>query len=113
MSVRHFFRRAPTASAQDAVRLISEGALVVDVRGEREFLHHHIPGAWHIPLAELEARAIELPEDRLLITFCTGGLLSSNAANLLKELGFVAASLAGGIISWRAAGGQLEGGSER
>lgn len=66
------------------------------------------PGAVHVPLAELSARALELPDDRLLITFCTGGLLSSGAANMLIELGFDAASMSRGLIAWRAHGGALD-----
>lgn len=109
MSIRHFFRRPESVSAADAMLLIEAGALVVDVRGEREWRRQHIPGARHIPLDELEAHAEDLPEDRVLITFCTGGLLSSGAANLLTELGFTAVSMSRGLIDWRAASGALEG----
>ena len=77
--------------------------------GKEQFLQAHIPGAVHIPLSELEARALELPEDRTIVTFCTGGLISTGAANLLTELGFTAVNLARGLIEWRAAGGALEG----
>ncbi|GAB3618634.1 hypothetical protein GCM10027416_31910 [Okibacterium endophyticum] len=109
MSIRHFFRRPTAVSAVEAKRLIAAGALVVDVRGEREWRRQHIPGSMHIPLDRLEARAEELPDDVLLITFCTGGLLSSGAANLLVELGFDAVSLSHGLMEWRASGGALEG----
>ncbi|WEK61358.1 MAG: rhodanese-like domain-containing protein [Candidatus Microbacterium colombiense] len=107
MSVRHFFRRPPTVSAAEAIDLIAAGAVVVDVRREQDWRRQHIPGAIHLPLAELEHRADELPDDRLLILFCTGGLLSTGAANLLAELGFDAASMTRGLIDWRAAGGAL------
>ena len=109
MSTRHFFRRPITVTAGEAARLLGEGAVLLDVRGEREFRRAHIPGAVHIPLSELEARALELPEDRTIVTFCTGGLISTGAANLLTELGFTAVNLARGLIEWRAAGGALEG----
>jgi rhodanese-related sulfurtransferase len=107
--VRHFFRRPPAVSAAEAAALLAGGAVLVDVRGAREFGWHHVPGALHVPLAELEARATELPDDRALVTFCTGGLLSSGAANLLRALGLDAVNLAGGLVEWRAWGGALEG----
>lgn len=110
MSVRHFFRRPSAVGAEEAKRLIADGALVVDVRRAQDWRRNHIPGAIHIPLAEIESRADELPDDRMLITFCTGGLLSSGAANLLTELGFDAVNMARGLIEWRAAGGELVGG---
>ncbi|MFJ3407539.1 rhodanese-like domain-containing protein [Promicromonospora sp. NPDC090134] len=109
MSVRHYLRRPPEVSATEAMRLVGEGALVVDVRREREWRDHHVPGSVHLPLTDLAARAEELPDDRVLIAFCTGGLLSRGAANLLAELGFEAVSLARGLVGWRAAGGELEG----
>ena len=109
MSLRHHVRRPPEVSAAEALRLIQAGALVVDVRREREWRRHHVPGSVHLPLEVLERRAEELPDDRVLIAFCTGGLLSRGAANLLTELGFDAVSLARGLLGWRAAGGALEG----
>lgn len=110
MSVRHFFRRPPAVTAEEAQRLVADGAIVVDVRRVQDWRRAHIPGAIHIPLGELEGRADELPDDRMLLTFCTGGMLSSGAANLLAELGFEATNMARGLIDWRAAGGELVSG---
>lgn len=112
MSLRHFLRRPPAVTAQQAMELLEAGALVVDVRREQDWRRHHIPGAKHIPLDQLEERAQELPEDRLLITFCTGGLLSAGAANLLTDLGFDAINMARGLIDWRAVGGPLTRGTD-
>jgi rhodanese-related sulfurtransferase len=107
MSLRHYFRRPPAVTAAEAVRLVAEGALVVDVRRAFEWNRVHIPGAVHLPLEQLPERVLELPEDRLLITFCTGGLRSAGAANLLVENGFDAVNMSHGLIDWRAAGGPL------
>ncbi|NPC96600.1 rhodanese-like domain-containing protein [Nocardioides sp. zg-DK7169] len=111
MSLRHYLHRPPAISAADAVRLVAEGALVVDVRRDFEWRRAHIPGAVHVPLDELPQRCLELPEDRLLITFCTGGIRSAGAANLLVENGFDAVNMSRGLIDWRAAGGPLSAGS--
>ena len=110
MSLRHYLHRPPAISAADAVRLVAEGALVVDVRRDFEWRRAHIPGAVHLPLDELPKRCLELPEDRLLITFCTGGIRSAGAANLLVENGFDAVNMSRGLIDWRAAGGPLSTG---
>lgn len=107
MSLRHYFRRPPAVSAEQAVRLVAEGALVVDVRRRFEWNRVHIPGAVHAPLEELLDRCAEFPDDRLIITFCTGGLRSAGAANLLVENGFEAVNMSGGLVHWRAAGGPL------
>ena len=107
MHIRHYLRRPSAVSAAEAVRLVEGGALVVDVRREFEWNRVHIPGAVHAPLEVLLDRCLEFPEDRLLITFCTGGIRSSGAANLLADNGFDAVNMSGGLIHWRAAGGPL------
>ena len=109
MSARHLFRRPPGVTAHEAMTMIDAGALVIDVRAPRDWRRQHIPGSLNIPLAQLEAHAPDLSEDGRLITFCTGGLLSSGAAGLLREWGFDAVNLSRGLIAWRSAGGALEG----
>lgn len=107
MSLRHYLRRPPAVSAAEAIRLLDQGALIVDVRREFEWNRTHIPSAVHLPLEKLADGCLELPDDRLIITFCTGGLRSAGAANLLVENGFDAVNMSGGLIHWRAAGGTL------
>lgn len=107
MSFRHYLRRPPAVSAVEAVRLVAEGALVIDVRRAFEWNRVHIPDAVHMPLEALPERCVELPDDRLIITFCTGGIRSAGAANLLVENGFDAVNMSGGLIHWRSAGGPL------
>ncbi len=107
MRFRHYLHRPPAITAAEAVRLVDEDALVVDVRREFEWNRVHIAGAVHLPLERLPADCLDLPDDRLLITFCTGGIRSAGAANLLVENGFEAVNMTGGLIHWRAAGGPL------
>ena len=107
MSLRHSLRRPPAVTAAEALRLVEDGALVVDVRRAFEWNRVHIPSAVHLPLEALPEGCLDLPDDRLLITFCTGGIRSAGAANLLVENGFEAVNMTGGLIQWRAAGGPL------
>jgi rhodanese-related sulfurtransferase len=107
VSLRHYLRRPRAVTASEAIGLVAEGALIVDVRRDFEWNRTHIPGAVHVPLEQLPTRCVELPDDRLLITFCTGGIRSAGAANLLAENGFDAVNMSRGLIDWRAAGGPL------
>jgi rhodanese-related sulfurtransferase len=109
MTLRDHLRGAPSVGAAEAMRLVDAGALVVDVRSVRLWTRAHIPGSVPVPLQELEGRAPELPDDRLLVTVCTGGLLSRGASGLLARLGFDVVNLSGGLMEWRAANGPLEG----
>jgi DNA-binding transcriptional ArsR family regulator/rhodanese-related sulfurtransferase len=53
-------------------RIRSGEAVVLDVRPQEEFRHHHIPGAISMPLAEVESRLSELPRHRQIVAYCRG-----------------------------------------
>lgn len=53
-------------------KLLKEGkAIVVDVRSQAMYDLGHIAGAKLIPLPEFEARAKELPRDKMIVTYCS------------------------------------------
>jgi len=86
---------------------------VVDVREADEFDGPlgHLPGAVHIPLGTLAARAAELAPDQPVVTVCRAGGRSAQAAVLLRRAGRErVANLGGGMLRWRAAGHAVVGG---
>ena len=83
--------------------------LLLDVREYPEFAGGRLPGARLLPLAELEARAGELPRDREIVTVCRTGRRSAEAAAKLSQLGFAKVSgLEGGVMAWEQAGFSVE-----
>jgi len=75
--------------------------LLVDVREPHELAIAKFPGAVHVPLRAVAARAAELPRDRLLVLTCHKGIRSMRALEILRELGFSRLkNLAGGIDAW-------------
>src|SRR5512145_2510756 len=72
---------------------------LLDVRRHDERARVALPGALHIPLHELEERAGELEElrGRPVVVYCHHGVRSLSGAAILRERGFDASSLAGGI----------------
>lgn len=55
----------------------------------------------HIPLGEIQARANELPKDKMIIVGCRSGKRSMNACMYLKMNGFDnVKNLEGGILNW-------------
>jgi rhodanese-related sulfurtransferase len=79
--------------------------LLLDVRQPEEVLAEGIiEGSLHIPMNELPARVAELPRDREIVAICKRGQRSYNVAAWLKQQGYDALSLAGGLDAWRAAG---------
>lgn len=71
-------------------RMREHTVLLLDVRPSREFEAGHLPGAWSLPLDELEARVSELPRDRAIVAYCRGPFctFSAEAARRLRTLGF-------------------------
>ena len=84
--------------------------LLVDVRTEAEYRGGHVPGAIHIPLADLDRRSAELgpPDQGPVHLICQSGGRSSAAADQLVAKGYAVLNVAGGTGGWRAAGHPLE-----
>ncbi len=97
-----------TMSAEEARKLMVDGAQLVDVRADHEWEAGHVAGALHLPLDELAGRAAELDRERTVIVYCRGGNRCRMAAEALASAGFDAAPLAGGIRAWAEAGLPLE-----
>lgn len=92
--------------AELAAQLDKGTAVAVDVRGSVPYELGHIPGALWLPLGILGQRAGELPEDKLLVAYCTCKAEESSleAAVQLSGLRFSrVAVLEGGYPAWTAA----------
>jgi hydroxyacylglutathione hydrolase len=93
-------------SAREAdARGRSGDLMVVDVRGESEWLAGHIPGAHHFMLGYLTDRLDEIPAGRPVALVCSSGNRSAIGASILQAHGFGQVSnLSGGFDEWLAAG---------
>ena len=79
----------PSIGAREAFERAARGELVLlDVRAAAEHAGGRVPGARHIPLGELAARARELPLDRPVAVFCEGGTRSRIGVSVLRRAGF-------------------------
>jgi rhodanese-related sulfurtransferase len=98
----------PEVSAQDAKKIIDSGSQVVDVRTDVEFEAGHVPGARHIPVADLQRESAGLAKDQPVIIYCRSGNRSGPAAEAFAASGWDAHSIEGGLIAWHEAGLELE-----
>jgi rhodanese-related sulfurtransferase len=90
-------------SAMQTVRLMNQGALVIDLRAKEAFDAGHIGDARNIPAAELEAQAESLRKwrEKTVITYCDSGISGAGAARTLTKLGFTQVfNLEGGLSAW-------------
>jgi len=92
---------------EDLLSRMKDGVVtVLDVRPADEASAACLPGAINVPLAELEARLGELDPDHEIVAYCRGPwcVLAFEAVAKLREKGFRARRLEGGLPQWRAAG---------
>jgi len=74
--------------------------IVIDARVPSEYEEEHIEGAWSLPVEVLRKKYANLDPKKAYITYCTNDSRGMVAAFLLKNNGFNAKCLRGGISSW-------------
>jgi rhodanese-related sulfurtransferase len=86
--------------------LQEERVILLDVRPQEEYQAGHLPQARSVPVAELEARLWELPQDREIVAYCRGPycVFADEAVALLRAHGHPARRLQEGLPEWRALG---------
>lgn len=89
--------------AVDAATVPADGFLL-DVREHDEWAAGHAEGALHIPMGEVVARIVELPDDRRVHVVCRVGGRSAQVAQYLIAQGVDAVNVDGGMLGWDAAG---------
>jgi len=88
-------------NANQAVRLINQGAKVVDIREQDRYDTGHIVGAIRVGPDAL-AGDKRLKKQRPVILVCDNGANSSRCTDELRKAGFESAfSLQGGISAWQ------------
>ena len=97
----------PEIQAQELSRKLEGSAkpVILDVRQPQEVQAEGIiAGSLHIPMNEIPARLSEVPREGELVAVCKRGQRSFNVAQWLRQQGYDASSLTGGLDAWRAAG---------
>ncbi len=92
----------PEVNPEEAKEILDkeENVVLLDVRTPPEHIQVRIPNSELIPLDNLRFEAQNLPKDKKYIVYCRSGERSAFATYFLRQLGYEAYNLAGGIISW-------------
>jgi phage shock protein E len=84
----------------EAKRLVTAGALLLDVRTPAEYAGGHVNGALNIPIQVLSQRLGDLGDKgREIVVYCQSGGRSARAAAELRQAGYTVHDL-GGIGNW-------------
>jgi len=96
-------------SASDAYQLYQDDVFVLDVRTPEEYQAGHLPGATLIPIDQLGARYVELPQNESILVYCRSGNRSLEAVYFLEKAGFNHVhSLDRGFKNWVQHGYEVE-----
>jgi len=68
--------------------VISNGAVILDVRTKGEFQSGHIRNSLNIPVDKLPQNIKKLNKNKPIITCCASGSRSGSARRILKSYGF-------------------------
>jgi rhodanese-related sulfurtransferase len=91
-------------SAQEAIRLMNQGASVFDVRDADAYAAGHITGAKSLSDAQVEAAGEQLKKlkQKNVIVYCEQGTRAATVVRKLHAQGFTQAfNLKGGLAAWR------------
>jgi rhodanese-related sulfurtransferase len=80
--------------------IASEGAQTLDLRDDDEFADAHIAGAVRPEGGDLDRALESLDEDKPVVVVCGDDGRSAEVAADLRERGYQAASLKGGMKGW-------------
>jgi rhodanese-related sulfurtransferase len=97
---------AGALSPQDAVRLMNQGATLLDVRSAEAFAAGHIRGARNLPAEQWAdaGESLKRLKERPIVVYCERGSSAATAMRRLSAQGFnKVLNLRGGISAWRAA----------
>ncbi|GGY38972.1 rhodanese-like domain-containing protein [Bacterioplanes sanyensis] len=95
---------ASVSVAQATVMINKEDAVVLDIRDKKDYRAGHVTNAINIPYANLANRLGELSphKEKPIILVCKTGQTVSMAGKMLREKGFNAVRLQGGMMEWTA-----------
>ena len=76
--------------ASDAVKLINNAAVVVDIRSADAFARGHIVNAKNIPADELDGKIEQLQKYKAkpIVAVCDSGVTTTRVVNTLRKAGF-------------------------
>jgi len=98
-------RNVSALSPQDVIRLMNQGALLIDLRPAEAFATGHVAGAKRMSGEQILAAADNLKKykEKTVVVYDDSGSLGASARRQLARQGFTRAfNLRGGVAAWRA-----------
>ncbi len=93
-----------SVSPQDVVRLMNQGALLIDLRPLEQYSAGHVGGARQMSGEQIlqASETLKKYKEKAVVVYDDGGSLGASAVRQLNAQGFTKAfNLRGGLAAWR------------
>ncbi len=96
----------PDRDPQLAKKVVSQGAILLDVRSQGEWDERHLEGANHIPIDEFSSRMADISQltsndkSKPVVVYCKSGGRAGRAKKMLLKAGYTQVTNMGGISDW-------------
>ncbi len=97
----------PEITAADAIAQVDSGAYLIDVREQDEWDAGHAPAAHLVPMSRLNELIGEVPQETPVLIVCHSGGRSLRVTRALRDAGYDATNVIGGMTAWAEAGGEV------
>lgn len=84
----------------DSAAMTHADIVLLDVREDDEWARGHAPTAVHIPMSDVPTRSDELDRSRRIVCACRSGNRSGRVTAWLRQKGFDAVNMTGGMQAW-------------
>jgi len=94
-----------SVSPQELIRLMNQGALLLDLRPQEQFQAGHVSGARQMNSEQIlgAADTLKKHKEKAVVVYDEGGSLGASAVRQLAAQGFTRVfALRGGLAAWRA-----------
>lgn len=83
-----FLKKLFSGNNPELKKIITEGAFLVDVRSQGEYLSGHVKGSANIPLDQMKNQIAKFKGKNNIVVFCRSGMRSAQAKAILEQNGF-------------------------
>lgn len=90
--IKKLYRSKENLTKEEVKEMMQSNSNVIllDVRNHQEYEEGHLNGAINIPTYDLYRNAPKILKDKdtIIIAYCTVGVRSENAINILRKMGY-------------------------
>jgi len=90
--IKKLYRSKENLTKEEVNEMLKNNSniILLDVRNHQEYEEGHLKGAINIPTYDLYRNAAKILTDKetIIIAYCTVGVRSENAINILRKMGY-------------------------